>query len=80
MGCRLECTITIFCAETNAGMISMVSETAVNRYRREAEECRRNAKNAITCIDREAWLRLAGRWEKLAEDAELNPLLEKRSR
>jgi hypothetical protein len=30
-------------------------------------------------IDREAWLRLAGDWERLAEGAELNPLLEKQS-
>jgi hypothetical protein len=60
-------------------MISMVSETAVNRYRREAEECRQNADRALLLIDREAWLRLAGHWDKLADDAELNPLLEEQS-
>ena len=45
-----------------------------NRYRREAEECQRNAENAILVIDREAWLRLATHWAKLAEDAELSGL------
>jgi hypothetical protein len=50
---------------TIAWMISMVSETAVNRYRREAEECRQNADRALLLIDREAWLRLAGHWDKL---------------
>jgi hypothetical protein len=60
-------------------MTSMVSKTAANRYRREAEECRRNAQSALRPIDREAWLRLAGDWERLAEGAELNRLLEKQS-
>ena len=42
-----------------------------NKYRREAEECRRNAESAFSPIDREAWLRLAADWAKLAEGAEL---------
>jgi hypothetical protein len=54
----------------------MVSETAAARYWREAEECRQNAENAILRIDRDAWLRLAGHWKRLAEGAELNPLLD----
>ena len=59
--------------KTIAWMISMMSGTAINRYRRETEECRRNAENAITPIDREAWLRFADHWERLAEGAVLNP-------
>jgi hypothetical protein len=43
-----------------------------DRYRREAEECRRNAESAIRAIDREAWFRLAADWAKLAEGAEIN--------
>jgi hypothetical protein len=43
-----------------------------DRYRREAEECRENAWNALRTIDREAWLRLAADWAKLAESAELS--------
>jgi hypothetical protein len=54
-------------------------ETAAHRYRREAEECRRNADRALLRLDREAWLRLAGHWDKFAEGAELNPLLNKQS-
>jgi hypothetical protein len=50
----------------------MKSETAANRYRREAEECRRNAEKAMRPVDREAWLRLAADWAKLAADAKLN--------
>jgi hypothetical protein len=50
----------------------MKSETAANRYRREAEECRRNAEKAMRPVDREAWLRLAADWAKLAAGAELN--------
>jgi hypothetical protein len=44
-----------------------------DRYRREAEECRQNAESAIREIDREAWLRLAADWAKLAEGAERIP-------
>ena len=46
-----------------------------NKYRREAEECRRNAECAFRPIDREAWLRIAADWEKLAEGAELTQRL-----
>ena len=40
------------------------------KYRREAEDCRRNAESALRPIDREAWLRLAADWTKLAEGVE----------
>ncbi len=50
----------------------MKSETAANRYRREAEECRQNAEKAMRPVDREAWLRLAADWAKLAAGGELN--------
>ncbi len=43
----------------------------VNKYRREADECRRNAESALRPVDRDAWLRLAADWVKLAEGAEL---------
>jgi hypothetical protein len=79
VGCRGERTITIFCAERNARMIATMSDTAADRYRREADECRRSAENALRPIDREAWLRLASDWERLAEGAQLNPLLDKQS-
>jgi hypothetical protein len=49
----------------------MKSETPVQRYRREAEECRLQAEKAMRTVDREAWLRLAADWTKLAEGAEL---------
>ena len=46
-----------------------------NKYRREAEECRLNAECALRPIDREAWLRIAANWAKLAEGAELTQRL-----
>jgi hypothetical protein len=46
-----------------------------NKYRREAEECRRNSESAQRPIDREAWLRLAADYAKLAEGAELTQRL-----
>ncbi|UPJ44954.1 hypothetical protein IVB40_13480 [Bradyrhizobium sp. 40] len=49
-----------------------MSEKDADRYRAEAEECRRLAENALKGPDREAWLRLAADWLKLADDAALN--------
>jgi hypothetical protein len=72
MAYRGRCTVTIFLRRTKRlDDLTMTTETAANRYRREAEECRRNAERALRPIDREAWLRLAGDWERLAESAEL---------
>jgi hypothetical protein len=51
-----------------------------NDYRREAEECRRNSESALRPIDREAWLRLAADYAKLAEGAELTQRLQDISR
>jgi hypothetical protein len=45
------------------------------KYRREAEDCRRNAESALRPIDREAWLRLAADWTKLAEGVEFTQRL-----
>jgi hypothetical protein len=41
-----------------------------DRYREEAEECRKLAENAVSKPDKEAWLSLAADWIKLAENAE----------
>ncbi|WP_212454929.1 hypothetical protein [Bradyrhizobium japonicum] len=49
----------------------MMSEEEADRYRIEAEECRRLAERAIKELDKEAWLRLATDWMKLAEGASL---------
>jgi hypothetical protein len=37
---------------------------------KEAEECRKQAVKAISPLDKEAWLRLAEEWLKLALSAE----------
>ncbi|WFU45831.1 hypothetical protein QA640_44190 (plasmid) [Bradyrhizobium sp. CB82] len=47
-----------------------MTEIDVGRFRKEAEECRQRAQKTIAPIDREAWLRLAADWTKLAEDTE----------
>jgi hypothetical protein len=38
-----------------------------NRYRKQAEECRQQAEKAVSPLDKEAWLRVAGEWIKLAQ-------------
>ena len=44
--------------------------TDADRFRDEAEECRAQAERSINPLDKEAWLRLAGDWIKLAQAAE----------
>lgn len=56
----------------------MKSETPAQRYRREAEECERNAEKSMNGADREAWSRLADDWTRLALGAELHPNLGRR--
>ena len=51
-----------------------------NKYHRQAEECRRNSESALRPIDREAWLRLAADYAKLAEGVELTQRLQDISR
>ena len=40
------------------------------RFRKQAYECREQAERAINPLDKERWLRLAGDWTKMAQDAE----------
>jgi hypothetical protein len=47
-----------------------VIEKNVERFRSEAEECRKLAGKALSQADKEAWLRLAADWIKLAENAQ----------
>lgn len=48
-----------------------MSQEDTERFRAEAEECRRQAARAVKSEDKEAWLRLAADWLKLAEEAYL---------
>jgi hypothetical protein len=41
------------------------------RYRKQAEDCRQMAGKVISPLDKEAWLKLAGDWLRLADDADL---------
>lgn len=47
-----------------------MSDQDIARYRAQAEECRQQAKRAVSPLDKEAWLRVAGEWIKLAQAAE----------
>jgi hypothetical protein len=40
------------------------------RFRKQAEEAREHAARVISPLDKEAWLRVAEEWLKLAESAE----------
>jgi len=39
-------------------------------YRKKAEDCRREAERAVSALDRQRWLQLAGDWMKLVEARE----------
>jgi hypothetical protein len=47
-----------------------MSEADAQRFRKAAEECREQAERTISQLDKEAWLRLAADWIKLAQAAE----------
>jgi hypothetical protein len=47
-----------------------MSDQDIARYRAQAEECRQQTERAISPLDKEAWLRVAGEWIKLAQAAE----------
>jgi hypothetical protein len=47
-----------------------MSDQDIARFRAQAEDCRQHAERAISLLDKESWLRLAGEWIKLAQDAE----------
>jgi hypothetical protein len=40
------------------------------RFRKQAEECREQAAKALSPLDKEAWLRVAEDWLKLARSIE----------
>ena len=41
-----------------------------DRYRKMADECREQAERAHSPLDKERWLRLAGNWITMAQEAE----------
>ena len=47
-----------------------MSDADMARFRKQAEESRQMAEWAINPLDKEAWLRVAGEWIKLAQAAE----------
>jgi hypothetical protein len=49
-----------------------MSEHDVRRFRALADECRQLAERATNPLDKEAWLRLADEWVKMAQEAEKN--------
>ena len=55
---------------TEAPTESRFEVPAAARYRRKAEACRQLAEEAVGPLDKEAWLRLAIDWVKLAQEVE----------
>ena len=47
-----------------------MSSDDADRYRKQAEECRQQARKAVSPLDKEAWLRVAEEWLKLAQSNE----------
>jgi len=47
-------------------------EISAERYRREATACRLKAAETAIWVDKDAWLKLADDWDKLAQGMDLN--------
>ena len=48
-------------------VIRRMTDTNAERYRKQAEECRKLAEMSANQVDEKSWLRLADDWIKLAE-------------
>ena len=46
-------------------------EISVEKYRREATACRLKAEETVIWVDKDAWLKLADDWDKLAQGMDL---------
>jgi hypothetical protein len=51
----------------------MIGSEDATTFRRQAEEAREHAAKAISSLDKEAWLRVAEDWFKLAVSADGRP-------
>lgn len=47
-----------------------VSDHHVVLYQKKAEECRQRSQSALSSLDKEAWLRLAEEWTRMAQEIE----------
>jgi hypothetical protein len=47
-----------------------MSSAEIDRYRKMADECREQGERAHSPLDKERWLRLAGNWITMAQEAE----------
>jgi hypothetical protein len=47
-----------------------MSSNDADRFRQQADECREQAERAMSPLDKERWLRLAGNWITMAQEAE----------
>ncbi|MEA2914148.1 MAG: hypothetical protein QOJ15_6229 [Bradyrhizobium sp.] len=47
-----------------------MSDDDADRFRKQAEDCREQAAKAVSPLDKEAWLRVAEEWLKLALSVE----------
>jgi hypothetical protein len=52
------------------GAVIILSSDEATRFRKQAEEARQHAETAVSPLEKEAWLRVAGDWIKLAQSAE----------
>jgi gluconate kinase len=46
-----------------------VPKRKADHYRQQAEECREQAARALRDEDRESWLKLAAKWQRMADEA-----------
>jgi hypothetical protein len=50
--------------------LGCMSDADIARFRAQAKECQDQADRSIRAVDKEAWLRMANEWLRLAQDAE----------
>jgi hypothetical protein len=56
--------------DDGGGYLEEMSDEDIARFRSQAKECQLQAERSVRVTDKDAWLRMAGEWIRLAEDAE----------
>jgi hypothetical protein len=50
--------------------VAQMPDSDADRFRKMADECREQAERAHSALDKERWLRLAGNWITMAQEAD----------
>jgi len=60
----------LIAVKVGGGYLATMPDSEIARFRARAEECRSQTERSVRQTDKDAWLKMAGEWDQLAQDAE----------